>query len=191
LRRGADMRRCISGMRFPREGEVITAAAESLSYMFMESPVGRLLLAGDERGLRLLSYASGHAPVHVGQTWHASENPFREAARQLTAYFHRELRCFDLPLRLVGTEFQIAVWNALLSIPYGSTMSYGELARRIGRPSAVRAVGGANHANPVAIVVPCHRVIGASGKLVGYGGGLEIKDKLLALERGDLFALGV
>lgn len=159
--------------------------------MFMESPVGRLLLAGDERGLWLLSYAGKHDPAHMSQRWHGSEDPFREAVRQLAAYFHRELRCFNLPLRLVGTEFQLAVWNTLLAIPYGSTMSYGDLARRIGRPSAVRAVGGANHANPVAIVVPCHRVIGASGKLVGYGGGLEIKDRLLALERGDLFALGV
>lgn len=160
---------------------------ERLAYAFMNSPVGPLLLVGDERGLWRLSYTSGRGQVQLGQAWQASEAPFREAMRQLTAYFARELRTFELPLHLVGTEFQRAVWDALTSIPYGATMSYGELARRIGRPAAVRAVGGANHANPVAIVVPCHRVIGSNGKLVGYGGGLDIKDRLLALERGDLF----
>ncbi len=164
-----------------------SAAAEPLSYTFMESPVGRLLLAGNEKGLWLLSYAHKDDASQLGKTWQPSDKPFREAMRQLNAYFCREIRNFDLPLHLVGTAFQLAVWNALPLIPYGSTVSYGELARRIGRPAAVRAVGGANHANPIAIVIPCHRVIGSSGKLVGYGGGLEIKDRLLALERGDLF----
>ena len=167
--------------------QALQAAGESLACTYWGSPAGRLLLAGDERGLWLLGYAGEGYPKQWGHRWRESEGPFREAIRQLDAYFHRELRAFDLKLHLEGTDFQLAVWYALQSIPYGSTVSYGELARRIGRPEAVRAVGGANHANPIAIIIPCHRVIGSNGKLVGYGGGLAIKDRLLALERGDLF----
>ncbi len=163
------------------------AVEESLAYTVMESPVGQLLLAGDERGLWLLSFVNGSDHREPPSVWRESRSAFREPIRQLDAYFHRELRSFDVPLHPVGTDFQLAVWNALMSIPYGSTISYGELARRIGEPAAVRAVGGANHANPIAIVIPCHRVIGSTGKLVGYGGGLATKSKLLALERGDLF----
>lgn len=161
--------------------------AAPLAYSFVDSPVGRLLLAGDERGLWLLSFAREDSSSRLGDAWQASESPFREVVRQLNAYFHRELRSFDVRMHLVGTEFQRAVWNALPSIRYGSTMSYGELAQRIGRPAAVRAVGGANHANPISIIIPCHRVIGSNGRLVGYGGGLATKDRLLALERGELF----
>jgi len=164
-----------------------SAAAERLAYMFMDSPVGRLLLVGDERGLWLLSFADKHGDPQLSEAWQRSESPFQEAVRQLDAYFGRELRSFTIAVHLVGTEFQLAVWNALRSIPYGRTTTYGELARSLGKPAAVRAVGGANHANPVAIVIPCHRVIGSTGKLVGYGGGLDTKEKLLALERGDLF----
>ncbi len=163
------------------------AVDQRLGYTFMDSPVGRLLLAGDEQGLWILAFANERRQLRLGETWRRAESPFREAVRQLTAYFSRDLRCFDLPLHLAGTGFQLRVWNVLRSIPYGSTTSYGEVARRIDRPAAVRAVGGANHANPVAIVVPCHRVIGSTGKLVGYGGGLDIKEKLLAFERGELF----
>ena len=105
------------------------------------------------------------------------------AARQLTAYFAGELRVFDLPLRLEGTAFQLQCWQALQTIPYGETISYSDQARRIGRPKAVRAVGGANHHNPISIVVPCHRVIGADGSLIGYGGGLDKKAWLLDHER--------
>ena len=105
------------------------------------------------------------------------------AARQLTAYFAGELRVFDLPLRLEGTAFQLQCWQALQTIPYGETISYGDQARRIGRPKAVRAVGGANHHNPISIVVPCHRVIGTDGSLTGYGGGLDKKAWLLHHER--------
>ena len=160
---------------------------QCLAYAFIDSPVGRLLLAGNEQGLWLLSFAHGVNPVRPAETWQASEGSFREVKRQLAAYFSGELRKFTIPVHLVGTDFQCAVWNALALIPYGSTWSYGELARCIGRPTAVRAVGAANHANPVAIIVPCHRVIGSNGRLVGYGGGLMMKDRLLALERGDLF----
>ena len=111
----------------------------------------------------------------------------REAVVQLEAYFAGELTDFDLPLEPRGTDFQLATWEALLEIPYGETISYAELARRIGKPAAVRAVGAANGANPLPIVIPCHRVIGSDGRLVGYGGGLEIKRFLLALEQGTLF----
>jgi methylated-DNA-[protein]-cysteine S-methyltransferase len=164
------------------------AYAERLAYTFIDSPVGRLLLAGDERGLWQLSFVRKDSPIHVGDAWLASENAFQDARQQLGAYFAGELRRFEVRAHLVGTEFQLAVWNALLSIPYGSTWSYGDLARAVAKPAAVRAVGGANHANPVSIVVPCHRVIGSNGKLVGYGGGLDVKARLLALERGDFFA---
>jgi methylated-DNA-[protein]-cysteine S-methyltransferase len=106
-----------------------------------------------------------------------------EAGEQLMAYFAGKLREFRLPLEMKGTDFQLRVWNLLLQIPYGETRNYGDLARALGAPAAVRAVGGANGANPVAIVVPCHRVIGANGTLTGYGGGLPLKRRLLDLER--------
>lgn len=107
----------------------------------------------------------------------------REAAAQLAAYFSGGRAAFDLPIAPKGTEFQQKTWNALLEIPYGETRSYGEIARRIGNPKASRAVGGANNRNPIAIVIPCHRVIGANGALVGYAGGLGVKESLLALEK--------
>ncbi|HVO37549.1 MAG TPA: methylated-DNA--[protein]-cysteine S-methyltransferase [Spirochaetia bacterium] len=165
----------------------LRASEEKLAYTYVESPVGRLLLAGDDRGLWILGFADGRDPVRPADAWREARGPLAEAARQLDVYFRRELRAFDLALHPVGSEFQLSVWNALPTIPYGETLSYGELARRVGRPAAVRAVGAANGANPIAIVLPCHRVIGSDGKLVGYGGGLPNKVKLLALERGDLF----
>ena len=109
-----------------------------------------------------------------------------EAVRQLEAYFAGTLTCFDLPLRMEGTTFRLRCWEALSTIPYGETISYGEQARRIGNPKAMRAVGGANHHNPVCIVVPCHRVIGADGSLTGYGGGVDVKRWLLEHERSHL-----
>ena len=121
------------------------------------------------------------------------ENPrnpiLAEACRQLQAYLDGDLRRFDLPLDPAGTPFQKQVWQQLLTIPYGETRSYREVAQTIGAPRAVRAVGAANGANPIAIVIPCHRVIGSSGKLVGYGGGLDLKRRLLALEKSASFAL--
>jgi methylated-DNA-[protein]-cysteine S-methyltransferase len=110
----------------------------------------------------------------------------QEPVRQLRAYFAGDLETFDLPLAPAGTPFQLAVWRELCKIPYGKTISYGELARHLGNPNASRAVGLANGANPIPIVIPCHRVIGSNGKLTGYGGGLPIKEKLLALERRQL-----
>ncbi len=110
----------------------------------------------------------------------------KETIRQLHSYFARELEEFDLPLAPEGTAFQLRVWKRLCDIPYGETISYGELARRLDNPNASRAVGLANGSNPIPIVIPCHRVIGSNGKLTGYGGGLPIKEKLLALERRQL-----
>ena len=163
------------------------AEREALAFAFMESPVGRLLIAGNEQGLWQVSFVEGRDPCERAARWHESaEGVVGEARRQLEAYFRRELRAFTLPLNPAGTEFQLLVWNMLPFIPYGSTWSYGELAKRIGKPAAVRAVGAANGANPLAIILPCHRVIGSSGALTGYGGGLENKAALLALERGDL-----
>jgi methylated-DNA-[protein]-cysteine S-methyltransferase len=126
--------------------------------------------------------------IQIGADWvrHDESAPFMEAKRQLTAYFHGELKAFDLPLRLCGTEFQQRVWEELRRIPYGSTISYGELAQRVGNPNASRAVGLANGRNPISIVVPCHRVIGANGKLTGYSGGVARKEALLALEASVL-----
>jgi methylated-DNA-[protein]-cysteine S-methyltransferase len=168
-------------------GRAPTAESEKLSYTLMDGPVGTLLLAGDDRGLWVLSFVNGRGPSRPGEAWRESRELLDEAVRQLEAYFNCELRTFELLLHPVGTDFQLSVWNALPSIPYGTTLSYGELALRIGKPAAVRAVGAANGANPLAIILPCHRVVGSTGKLVGYGGGLPNKTRLLALERGDLF----
>ncbi len=155
---------------------------EVLYWHEIDSPVGRLLLAGDGRSLIHLGFQSGPRPQVPAGGWVADAAPFGAAIGQLGEYFAGRRRSFDLPLAPRGTEFQRRVWRALTGIPYGTTISYGELARRIGRPSASRAVGLANGANPLPIVVPCHRVIGADGSLTGFGGGLPIKRKLLALE---------
>ncbi len=173
------MRTMTAGTRADRKSAGYVGA-EALAYHWMESPVGRLLIAGDERGLWVIHFAAEDA--EPAAAWRPAESPLREAVRQLDAWFGRELRQFDLPLHPVGTEFQLSVWNALPGIPYGATISYSELARRIGRPAAVRAVGAANGANPLPIVLPCHRVIGADGSLTGFGGGLPTKRFLLELE---------
>ncbi len=149
----------------------------------IESPIGKLLLAGDGERLRLIHFQSGPRTRKPASDWISDPAPFAGAMTQLAEYFTGRRKRFDLPLAPQGTEFQRAVWQALARIPYGETLTYGELARRIGRPSASRAVGLANGANPLPIVVPCHRVIGADGSLTGFGGGLDIKRKLLALER--------
>jgi methylated-DNA-[protein]-cysteine S-methyltransferase len=154
----------------------------AMMYATMESPVGRLLLAGDERALRQVSFADGPRSAGVQVGWLENAGAFAEAIRQLKAYFRGELRTFDLPLGMGGTEFQLRVWSALREIPYGETISYRELAERIGNRKAVRAVGLANGSNPIPIIVPCHRVIGSDGSLTGFGGGLENKRKLLDLE---------
>ena len=152
-------------------------------YTYTPSTVGALLLAGDGRALSRLAFAGGRGPGKPDEGWERAEAPFAEAIRQLAAYFAGTLREFRLALAPDGTPFQLSVWRALLEIPYGETVSYGDVARRIGKPDAVRAVGAANGQNPIAIVIPCHRVIGRDGKLTGYGGGIAVKDTLLALER--------
>jgi methylated-DNA-[protein]-cysteine S-methyltransferase len=152
----------------------------------MESPTGRLLLAADDAGLRHVAFADGREPAAPRSQWREDATPLREAIRQLRAFFAGELRDFDLPLAPEGPAFHSRVWRELCNIPYGETISYGELARRIGSPNASRAVGRANGANPIAIVIPCHRVIGSNGKLTGYGGGLPRKELLLALERKQM-----
>lgn len=156
--------------------------AETLYWHEIDSPVGRLLLAGDGKSLIQVCFQSGPRPLQPAEGWIDDAAPFRTAITQLGEYFAGERRRFDLALAPRGTEFQRQVWRVLTEIPYGRTISYGELARRIGNPSASRAVGLANGANPLPIVVPCHRVIGADGSLTGFGGGLPIKRKLLALE---------
>jgi methylated-DNA-[protein]-cysteine S-methyltransferase len=154
-------------------------------YGFLDSPVGRLLLARDTAGVRLIHFnRPAKAGPYVRPGWERHDRAFDDVATQLTAYFEGRRRAFELPLAPEGTPFQMRVWNALLEIPYGETISYGELAARIGDRSASRAVGLANGSNPLPIVIPCHRVIGSNGKLTGYGGGLPIKERLLALERG-------
>jgi len=153
-------------------------------FTHMESPIGRLLLVSDGEALTGLYMDTPASPPQDRRDWReaASAAPLPAALLQLGEYFAGTRREFDLPLRLRGTEFQERVWRGLLDIRYGETWSYGELARRIGNPNASRAVGLANGRNPISILVPCHRVIGADGSLTGYGGGLARKQWLLAHE---------
>lgn len=160
-------------------------------YDNLPSPVGSLLLVADEQGLREIRFETERHPRDTSPSWLHSPQALAFARVQLAEYFAGTRQSFDLPLHPIGTPFQLTVWRELTRIPYGATTSYGELARRIEQPQAVRAVGAANGRNPLPIVVPCHRVIGANGQLVGFGGGLPIKRFLLAMEdgvaRGDLF----
>ncbi|HET8900031.1 MAG TPA: methylated-DNA--[protein]-cysteine S-methyltransferase [Rhodanobacteraceae bacterium] len=158
-------------------------SAWPMFFDYLDSPLGRLLLAADAHGLTHVDLPHEQAPTTPQAHWTRDRARLTETRRQLTAYFAGEQIEFTLPLHPQGTAFQHAVWTALRAIPYAETRSYGELARRIDRPRAVRAVGAANGANPLAIVVPCHRVIGADGRLTGYGGGLPAKHWLLAHER--------
>jgi methylated-DNA-[protein]-cysteine S-methyltransferase len=156
-----------------------------MKYTWMESPVGRLLLAGDEAGLRSVSFVTSNRADVVREDWVKDRVALQDVERQLRDYFTGALRDFDLQLAPVGTEFQLRVWQALRAIPYGETISYGELAKRVGNVKASRAVGLANGCNPIAIIVPCHRVIGSDGSLTGFGGGLRNKEILLELEKGQ------
>jgi methylated-DNA-[protein]-cysteine S-methyltransferase len=158
-------------------------------YTRFESPVGPLLLAGDAKALRLVSFEGGKRSVPAPSGWKQNREAFAEVIRQLQAYFRGELKEFDLPLAMEGTAFQLRVWNELCVIPYGETISYAQLAGRIGNPKAIRAVGSANGSNPIPIIVPCHRVIGSDGSLTGFGGGLATKKMLLELENKQLSLL--
>jgi methylated-DNA-[protein]-cysteine S-methyltransferase len=154
-----------------------------MNYCYLESPVGTLLLAGDDNAVHRIEFPNDGKPIRPEAGWKESmTGPLAEAVRQLREYFSGSRTDFDLPLAPEGTEFQRKVWNRLRDIPYGGTISYGELARRVGNPKASRAVGAANGCNPLPIVIPCHRVIGSNGKLTGFGGGLPTKEALLALE---------
>ena len=154
-------------------------------HWYMDSPVGKLLIEGDGNRLHFIHFDTIPPPVPDPRS-RRDKAPFAEAVLQLSAYFAGDLTAFSLDLHLGGTPFQLKVWEALREIPYGRTASYGEIARRIGNPRAARAVGGANHRNPLPIVIPCHRVIGADGRLAGFGGGVHIKAALLALEQGHV-----
>lgn len=155
----------------------------TVHYFCVLSPVGPLLLGATDKGLRCLSFYRGKLPkLGKEELWIESEEALQPYVSQLDAYFRGERREFTFKLDLVGTPFQKRCWQALCEIPYGKTCSYADLARKVGSPRGFRAVGQANHTNPIAIVVPCHRVIGANGSLTGYGGGTNVKEMLLRLE---------
>ena len=154
----------------------------SCSYWIWPSPVGDLLLVHNRKGLCRLQFQNGAHPLAIDEDWKKQRSPFMTVMKQLDEYFAGRLQGFTIPLSLEGTAFQLSVWQALQTIPYGVTASYGAIAQKIKNPKASRAVGAANGQNPVSIIVPCHRIIGQSGKLVGYGGGLPIKEALLGLE---------
>lgn len=155
-------------------------------YCIVKSPIGPILIAGDEEGLKCVNFMKGKKKIEVPENWQENKEYFREISRQLEAYFSGELKSFDIKLAAEGTEFQKSVWKALCEIPYGETRSYKDIAVSIGNPKACRAVGLANNRNPIAIIVPCHRVIGANGKLTGYASGLDVKEFLLKLEENNL-----
>ena len=162
-----------------------TISPTPLLYTTVESPIGELLLLGDGDALHGLYMQDGRRPKAISPSWAPSETPFAGVREQLREYFAGRRTSFDVPLAIAGAQFERRVWQALQDIPYGETVSYGEIARRVGEPTAARAVGLANGRNPIAVIVPCHRVIGADGSLTGYGGGLERKRLLLELERGQ------
>jgi methylated-DNA-[protein]-cysteine S-methyltransferase len=152
-------------------------------YTYVDSPTGRLLLAGSRHALKVIGFPRGSRARTPEADWARAEEPFRRVKRQLAEYFDGRRRQFELAIAPDGTDFQRAVWQALTAIPYGETCTYRALAERIGHARAVRAVGAANGANPIPIVIPCHRVIGSDGSLTGFGGGLDAKRYLLDLER--------
>ena len=155
-----------------------------MNYAYLETPIGTLLIAGDADVVLQITFPSRGKAAKAEAGWVESQRgPVGEAVRQLREYFAGTRTGFDLPLAPHGTEFQRSVWRQLQAIPYGETISYGELARRVGNPKASRAVGSANGANPLPIVIPCHRVIAGNGTLGGFGGGLPMKQTLLALEQ--------
>lgn len=178
----------------PTGGAIVSASAVTPPTYWheMDSPVGALLLIGHRDALTRVHFQAGPQPLRPRAQWLPAAGPFAQVLSQLGEYFAGTRRAFRLRLAPTGTPFQLSVWQALREIPYGQTTSYGELARRLGQAGAARAVGLANGSNPLPIIVPCHRVIGADGSLTGFGGGLYIKRALLALEGAacatDLFS---
>lgn len=153
-----------------------------MHFCFWDSPVGRLLLAADDQGLRVLRFADGRTDSDLPPDWQAGEEPLAPVIAQLQGYFAGHRTTFELDLAPQGSPFQQDVWRGLRQIPFGRTLSYGALAQGLGKPKAVRALGSACGANPIAIIIPCHRVIGGDGSLTGYAGGLARKAALLNLE---------
>lgn len=154
-----------------------------MNYCYLETPIGSLLIAGGRDAICRIEFPRNGEARRPADGWsETASGAVGAAARQLSEYFSGARTEFDLPLAPEGTEFQRTVWRRLQDIPYGETIAYGELARRVGNPKASRAVGAANGANRIPIVIPCHRVIAANGKLTGFGGGLPIKEALLSLE---------
>ena len=151
-------------------------------YCYMDSPIGKLFLAGDQDGLRYLNFPKEKRPVDPQHGWIEMPAFFTSVVAELKEYFAGKRQDFSVDINPEGTDFQLSVWHALQKVPYGKTVSYGELAERVGNPKASRAVGAANGANPIPIIIPCHRVIGASGDLTGFGGGLDVKQYLLEHE---------
>jgi len=151
-------------------------------YCYLDTPIGDLLLAGDDDGLAVVAFPEGSRRRDPETDWIFNEAPLAEVRRQLTEYFAGERKTFDLELNPSGTPFQRRVLDELVRIPYGTTVAYRDIAKRIGSPRAVRAVGAANGRNPIPIIIPCHRVIGSDGSLTGFGGGLAAKEALLRLE---------
>jgi methylated-DNA-[protein]-cysteine S-methyltransferase len=164
---------------------LVPDATARMLYTTMGSPIGELLLVGDGETLSGLYMQDGRKPTQIATDWTESAASFTDVKRQLEEYFAGERTTFEVRLAAEGAPFEREVWHALEEIPYGETVSYGEIARRVGQPTAARAVGTANGRNPIAVIVPCHRVIGADGSLTGYGGGLERKRLLLELESGQ------
>lgn len=159
-------------------------------YSFVESPIGPLLLSGEGEALQGLYFSTGSKARGADTEWERYDAPFNRVRKQLNEYFSGQRKTFELELAPHGTEFQLDVLNALTQIPYGETRSYADIAEQVGRPNAVRAVGTANGRNPIALIIPCHRVIGSNGSLTGFGGGLPTKKALLEHEAGHsgLFA---
>jgi methylated-DNA-[protein]-cysteine S-methyltransferase len=170
----------------------MSSGSQVIVWSQMESPIGPLTLAASRKGLCHLTFSRQNSPLAGLTVWfnqwfshprlERNDQALEPYAMQLEEYFNKQRRQFDLPVDLYGTPFQKLVWKELTRIPYGEVRSYKEVAQAIGAPKAVRAVGGANNKNPVSIIVPCHRVVGSNGSLVGYGGGLHIKEYLLTLE---------
>src|SRR6266852_3677794 len=160
----------------------VTRQPYLVHYYCMQSPLGALLLVATQHGLCGVYFDGKKPAAKTNEVWIESEDALRPYRTELEAYFRRELKEFSCPLDLHGTEFQKRCWEALRKIPYGQICSYADIARDVGSPRGFRAVGQANHNNPVPIIVPCHRVVGSNGTLTGYGGGLSVKEKLLELE---------
>jgi methylated-DNA-[protein]-cysteine S-methyltransferase len=158
---------------------------ESKNYTTFKSPIGTLVIAGRAGKIQSLRVVTEDGRFAPQPSWNRADDEFAEASAQFAAYFAGKLRKFSLPLELVGTPFQMDAWRILRAVPYGTTTTYGEIARTMGRPNASRAVGGAMNRNPITIIVPCHRVVGKDGALTGYLNGTEMKHRLLAMESAN------